>query len=143
MTAIIYSFSALISSIIVSFIIGYLFALCILFMVVVIISVGFNKNKSALATENVELDNYVTSGSEAEQALKAIKVVKAYGQEGNEINKFKDHLNQSDRDIERVGITYGISRALSEATLYLGCIFSLVMTAIFIFNEVSKFQFIL
>lgn len=108
MTVVIHAVTAFIATIIMSFVIGYLFALCLLIFVVVIIVIEFFKGKLNVKIENFDAEMFKRSGSEAEQTLNAVKIVKAYGQETNEINKFKSNLSKYDQEFRRFSKLNGL-----------------------------------
>jgi ABC-type multidrug transport system fused ATPase/permease subunit len=79
---------------------------------------------------------YLKSGADAEEALNAIKIVKAYGQETEELRKFQNHLDASDKITSSYAWYYGFAFGFIETITYFQCAFFVLIGGFFITEQV-------
>lgn len=95
------------------------------------------KNWFSVEKDVLEAKIFRESNNDAEQAFNSIRIVRAYGQESNEICKFKDHSSKHDQEVVKFSQLYGFSTAIFDSLVQIGFLFLITISSIFILERVS------
>ena len=122
---IIYSIGTFIGGLWSSFFIGAVLSWSYLIIIPYALFWGASRAKF-LSKGNEEIEKaYEKSGADAEQALMSIRVVKAFGQESAEIQKYKYHLNKTDKNVNKFSFLFGVTWGLVDLNdIYYSSLFS-------------------